>query len=200
VNGSLLSWREASVLLQFILTADAKKFATFGLPPIRRDPSCEGNSEHVVRFAQPNAETAIGRFCVRRVTIHFMNIPKGTSTEETMQSGFPLARVVDGERTVVLSNEVPIRVAAELSIAGVFDALQAHKRERPRHFASAQDDVHAASYERILSSVFGILEASTDFETREFLAERAFADAHWRERALRGLLAAKISENFHELR
>lgn len=200
VNGSLLAWREASVLFQHLWTLD-EKFASFGVRAIRRDLSCEGNSEHVVRFAQPNdSGSQSERFCVRRVTIHFMNITKGTTTEEMVQSAFPLARVVDGERTIVLSSEVPIRVAAELSVAGVFDALRAHKRERPRDFASAQDAAHAASCERILNTVFGILDASTNFETREFLAERAVADAHWRARALRGLQTAKMSENFHELR
>jgi hypothetical protein len=186
INGSLMPWRQARALVDHLWTLD-RRFESFGLPPLREDLTVEPNAEHIVYFAAPSCGTATS--CVRRVVIHFLSTT--AKPADVARSAFPLASVAAATKTTMIS-DIPIRVSAELSTAGIFDALQILKRDDPMRLSSAEEKEFMRTSDRIGRGVLGVLESPSSEVARDFCSRCDAEDPNWRQTVLHKLRSSRV--------
>ena len=187
INGSLMPWRQTRAMVDHLWTLD-ERFKSFGLPPLRQDLTLDANAEHVVYFAPP-CETTTTTTYVRRVTIHFLST--AAKPADVVCSAFPLAGVADAMKTTMTS-DIPIRVSAELSTAGMFDALQILKRDDPMRFSSAEEKEFIETSDCIGRGVLAILESPSSDVARDFCSQRDADDEDWRRKVLSNLRSSRV--------
>ena len=186
INGSLMPWRQARAMVDHLWTLD-ERFKSFGLPTLRQDLALDANPEHIVYFAPPREMTTTTY--VRRVTIHFLNT--AAKPADVVRSAFPLASVADAMKTTMTS-DIPIRVSAELSTAGMFDALQILKRDDPMRFSSAEEKEFIETSDRIGRGVLAMLESPSSEVARDFCSQCDAEDENWRRKVLSNLRSSRV--------
>ena len=148
----------------------------------------EGVCGAVVYVARPWGTTT-RRTYGRRVTIHWL--ATAAKPADVVWSALPLAGVADAMKTTMTS-DIPIRVSAELSTAGMFDALQILKRDDPMRFSSAEEKEFIETSDRIGRGVLAILESPSSDVARDFCSQRDADDEDWRRKVLSNLRSSRV--------
>jgi len=195
IDGSMASWRVALRIVEHAFDADASRFEQFGVEPIRRDLSDEGNPEHVVYFEPPRR--ARGAY-VASFVAHFVRAPASVNLADVAANGvFVLA--LAGERANETTLEFPdasARATASMVTNGLFDALAALKREDDGgRFLSSREAAVAERNARVGDRVLTILERATSDSARAFLSTMHEEDERWREAFTRALTTPVVVGN-----
>ena len=195
IDGSMAAWRVALRIVEHAFDADASRFEQFGVEPIRRDLSDEGNPEHVVYFEPPRR--ARGAY-VASLVAHFVRAPASVNLADVAANGvFVLA--LAGERANETTLEFPdasARATASMVTNGLFDALAALKREDDgSRFLSSREAAVAERNARVGDRVLTILERATSDSARAFLSKMHEEDEQWREAFTRALTTPVVAGN-----
>jgi len=175
INGSMLSRKEARVILAHVWTLDDKLWSAFHLAPARFDERRdEPNVSHAVFFkndCSPTSAAASGEMVLKNMAIHFMSLI--ASPEDALNSTMVLSQADGAKWGATLLNPLPATTSAALINSGIFDALRVFKSDYDASLATDDEmRVYDAAVKSAEAALACLREPATE-ATRLFLAENA---------------------------